>query len=271
MTKELTTQLTPFEAVKLLELERKITEGFLEMAKALTEIRDKKLYRQNYKNYDDYCQKRWGRSSRWAEQLINSASVVQQLPSKYEPMVRNERTARELGCVPEELRVGVLEHINNSHKPVNSSTVKAAAIVLSPPRTVPKEEVECDELGWPIPPDAMPVWRRRQEVQDMLTQLSRIKGILEKAKGENDALYMSELHWDTAWGAVNALYSQLSHAKPYAVCLWCSGRVNTIKCVECDGRGMLSEKFWTRCKHEDMPKLKALRMSAIAKLKEKSK
>ena len=75
-----TTELTTTEQQYLEVLEARIKNGlktFWMVGEALTEIRDKKLYRQNYKTFKEYCDKQWGFSSRRAEQFMASAQIMQ--------------------------------------------------------------------------------------------------------------------------------------------------------------------------------------------------
>jgi len=274
MPKEITLPLTAIEQCRLKECERTITDGernFLEVAKALVEIRDKRLYRKDAKTFDEYVKKRWFKSSNWAFKMIKAAVVVEALPDNLcNAVPKKERVVRELSKVPEELRAAVIEKVVQNGEPVTSTTLKKAAAVIVPAKAT-KEEVVTDEFGWPIPPDAIPTWNRRQEVQDLLTQISRIKSVLEKAREENDALYMSELQWQTAWAAAKDLHWQIAHAKPAAVCLFCGGWAKTIKCAQCDGRGLISDKYWAHSQHPEMKQLKAMRLKEITKLKEKTK
>jgi hypothetical protein len=128
------------EECRLLVLEEIIERGertFIEVGKALAEIRDTRLYRKTFKSFEDYCQERWIKGRHWGGRMINAALVVEQLPSKLVTTVTNEATARALSCVPAELRPGVIEHIQDAHKPVNSSTVKEASKAVQP--NVPHE------------------------------------------------------------------------------------------------------------------------------------
>ena len=54
---------TQVQLHRLSELEALIERGqqtFIEVGLALTEIRDSKLYRQDFATFDQYCEKRWG-------------------------------------------------------------------------------------------------------------------------------------------------------------------------------------------------------------------
>lgn len=119
-------------------LERTIRQGleiFYRVGDALAEIRDRKLYKDlGYSNFEDYCIERWNMKRRYADRLIKSASVVNNLiesksesnwtqnkPTAYQlddkpsekvisaghQIPSSEAVAREVGKVPQELQEAV--------------------------------------------------------------------------------------------------------------------------------------------------------------------
>jgi hypothetical protein len=47
-------------------------ESVMDVARALKEIRDNRLYLEQYATWEDYCQRRWGFTGRRARQLISA-------------------------------------------------------------------------------------------------------------------------------------------------------------------------------------------------------
>lgn len=75
MSRDLTTK----EANSLTECESTIERGlstFVEVGRALMEIRDAKLYRASHKTFEHYCDDRWKFTRQRAYQLIDQARVV---------------------------------------------------------------------------------------------------------------------------------------------------------------------------------------------------
>lgn len=70
-------------------------ETFLEVGKALSEIRDSQLYRAKFKNFEDYCRDRWQIARNYANKLIAAAEVVQNLGTTV-PIPASERQVRPL-------------------------------------------------------------------------------------------------------------------------------------------------------------------------------
>jgi hypothetical protein len=80
---------------RLDELEAVIERGvqtFIEVGKALTEIRDSRLYKQTYNSFETYCKERWGFSRARGYQLIDAAK----LSTTVDTPPANERQARAL-------------------------------------------------------------------------------------------------------------------------------------------------------------------------------
>jgi hypothetical protein len=127
--------------------------------------------------------------------------------------------------------------------PAKSKTEKQQPTI---PNGVPEEEetdekpnYPKDDLGRRIPDHLNELWNRRQEVQNMLTSLSRVRVTLEKAQEANDPLF-SEIPYSTALVHLDQAYNAVQVAKPYAVCAYCQGH----GCKACDQRGLLGKFRW---------------------------
>lgn len=130
-------------------------------------------------------------------------------------------------------------------------SLNAAKKKLPPPPMKPKTTPPpppskiLDETGWPIPTQLIPLFRRSQEVQDILTDLSAIKGKLRKAQESKDTLF-AEVNFSSALSQLDQAWTDIKTAKPYAVCPTCQGQLPD-HCALCKGRGMISEHRWNTC------------------------
>jgi hypothetical protein len=111
--------LSPTEAERLEFLERRIRAGlrtFLAVGHALTEIRDLRLYRGDFRTFDDYCRAKWSMGRRHAYQLIDAAEIVENVRNCAHdsddgiraadlPMPANEAQVRPLKRLPAELQM----------------------------------------------------------------------------------------------------------------------------------------------------------------------
>ena len=125
-------------------------------------------------------------------------------------------------------------------------TLNAARKQLPPPptrRTIPPPPSQVvDATGWPIPTQLIPLWNRGGEVQEMLTILSRVRGVLRSAQDNKDVLF-AEVNFSSALSELNQAWTNIKTAKPYAVCTGCQGQVPE-NCTLCRGRGFISEFRW---------------------------
>lgn len=95
-------ELTTVETAELESYEAVIENGigkFFEVGNALTQIREKKLYRREHETFEDYCQDKWGIGRNYASKLIGAAVVVENLGTIV-PKPKNEAQVRPLKKLP---------------------------------------------------------------------------------------------------------------------------------------------------------------------------
>ena len=113
------------------------------------------------------------------------------------------------------------------------------------PTLPPPPSQVLDATGWPIPTQLIPLWQRANEVQEMLTTLSRVKGALRSAQDNRDKLF-AEVNFSSALSQLDQAWTDIKTAKPFAVCPACQGQVPE-HCTLCCGRGLISEFRWNTC------------------------
>jgi uncharacterized ParB-like nuclease family protein len=112
-----------------------------------------------------------------------------------------------------------------------------------PPRDHgPPPVQEKDPNGKLIPSKLLPLWRRRQEIQDQVTQISKIRSELERGNEEKDLLY-AELSYQQAHAALSTAYTAIKATMPYCVCPSCQGE----GCRACGGRGLIGKFRYDTC------------------------
>jgi DNA modification methylase len=95
-------ELTAPERERLAELEAVVERGldtFVEVGRALLEIRDARLYRETHATFEAYLRQRWGMSRQRGYQLIDAARVSTVVDTAGLPAPPSERVARELAPV----------------------------------------------------------------------------------------------------------------------------------------------------------------------------
>ena len=104
-----------------------------------------------------------------------------------------------------------------------------------------------DATGWPIPTQLIPLWNRAGEVEEMLTLLGQVKGVLRAAQQNRDILILfAEVNIPSTLSRLDRVWYEIKMAKPFAVCPACQGQVAD-ECALCHGRGLVSEHRWDVC------------------------
>lgn len=233
--------LSTEEASRLSKLEKQIDAGkhtWVAVGNALEEIRDRRLYRKDHKTFEEYCQKRWGWSSRHGNRVIKSASAVKALTDKMGPIGPiSECGARALAEVPKECRHEVWQEASKNGEPVTAKSVDAAAAKVKA-----KDAIRVDEIGRRIPKDILVDWDRAVEVATRLRSLvSKVKVELENGLGK-DVIFSPMMSQDIA--TARQLHHAIGEMIPHAVCPYCQGRLRE-KCSPCKQRGWVNKHLWS--------------------------
>lgn len=260
------TTLTVQESTKYAHLKREIAgnvkigrAAWASIRKSIIEIHDQKLYRDEFKTYEEFCRNIVGLSSDRVNQLIENDVVVEALPRVFaEQLGKNERACRELKKAPESQRPSVVESIVSKGEPITTKTIKAEVAKLPPAAKNGEHKVEVDNEGWPLTPTAKIYWHRRQEVQDLLTKISRLKSEIEAIADRRDDLFFG-INFASADSDLSSLYSNIANAKPHAVCHQCGGHPERqpTKCPFCHGKGMVSKFRWDTFVPEEVKAIRA--------------
>ena len=245
-----TTKLSESERTRYFECKNIIRENLLicfDVGDALMEIRDSRLYRDEFDSFEEFCAKNYGVNRSKAYRLMEAALVKSELPEESSRHVTNESQAVAIAKVPKEKRGAVLDKAA-SNGTVTAKSIKAAA----------STPIELDKTGFKIPEKILPMWQRRSEVQQMLTAVSRIRTALKTAQEQDDLLWRPvgrDQTYRNVISALDSLYLSVGLAMPYAVCPVCHGRLMD-KCGTCQERGFVSEFFYKNCLDGDSKKVR---------------
>jgi len=110
---------------------------------------------------------------------------------------------------------------------------------VKPPPPPGKPAAPKDELGHPIPDHVQVLFDRVGEVQELLTALSNVRGVIRAAA--DDPLYFEVNAQSVATGIAQA-YDAIKATTPYCVCPWCHGQAPMqTGCNGCAGRGVIGK------------------------------
>lgn len=112
-----------------------------------------------------------------------------------------------------------------------------------------------DETGYPIPEGLTAVWERRDEVQTILTALSKIRARIQQAFEEDDRLYTAEINKASLDADLSRAYTAIKQALPAVVCPMCQGKL-TKDCTTCKERGFVSKFYYEIKVDADIKKIR---------------
>lgn len=147
-TGEIIEPLTAVERSTLTHAEAKIERGlssFIEVGEALAEVRDSRLYREEYGTFEAYCRERWGITDRRARQMIDATITVSSLPTGT-IVPTSEGQARELSGLDPETAADVMQRANDAtNGNVTAAAIRAARTPDPAPSEGEAEDREDDE------------------------------------------------------------------------------------------------------------------------------
>lgn len=254
--------LTPGEEFELQGCEDTIKAhigAFWEVLFAFTKIQEMRLWRRDYKSFKEYCEQRWGVTAARIRQLTRAYEIKSSLTPEFAALITNEWQARELAKVPTGQRNEVVSHAR-SNGSVSAPALATAAQQVTAPRRQERPLIY-DEIGTPITNEALPFWNRRQEVQDLLTAVSRIKVTLEKAHSTEDPLYGRVSN--SVIMELSSVRQHVLEAMPYTICTVCQGNpsMQPDGCSFCTNKGLITEHQW---KVQVLDEVKKLRLKQNA-------
>lgn len=235
------------------DLIRENIVAFFDVGDALKEIRDSRLYREEFDTFEVFCSDTYKMKGAHAYRLIKAAEIKAEVGDA----VQNESQARALAAVPKPKRAAVLDKAAKDG-PVTARSITEAA---EPPKPAKPETIELDRTGFKIPAKLLPLWERSKEVQAILTGISRIRTALRAAQEQDDPLWRpvasraNACTWSKLLSSLDDAYAKIGLAMPFAVCPVCQGHLPT-NCTVCQERGFVSEFYYKNCLDADSKKVR---------------
>jgi hypothetical protein len=109
-----TSLLSRSEKNRLAELETQINDAFYRAGQALKEIRDSRLYRDNYASFEDYCRDKWDIARNYGNKLIAASEVVKNLSTNGTHTPKSERQARPFTSLPPAQQIDAWQEVVNT-------------------------------------------------------------------------------------------------------------------------------------------------------------
>mgnify|MGYP003642692791 CR=1 FL=1 len=212
--------------IKELQINEEIIErgmrSFIDVGQALSEIRNRRLWKGEYDSFNVYLRVRWGMGDSYASKLITGSEVASRLKD-----VTNENQARELSRVPftdqEKVLHRAVEMAGNSNRTLTAGDIRLAAsepsVITARPDAEYGEVSECE------------LWELAENT------LKDFKQLVRRLSLHPEGCWLQG-HMETLEVRVKNIDSILHGSKPAAPCPECSGGL--IKnCEACRDRGWL--------------------------------
>ena len=212
-------KLTGQELVRLHVCEDKISRGIevtSEVILALKEIKEGKLYRQDYKSFNEYCSQKWGFGANYAGKLIGASDVAEIVP------IKNERQARAIKSREDQDKIEVWEAAKEKAGSEDKITAKILAAATREFRN------RTPDYNGPDP----------EPVNEMVNMLRAAKKRLDELCTEDAGGYIPVECVRDLQQIINVVYS----ATPVGYCPQCKGN----GCQWCAGLGWMSRQAQKR-------------------------
>lgn len=121
------TKLSEVQSARKAELEIVISRGiraFKEVGLALVEVRDSKLYKDEFDTFEDYVRTKWGMARSYAYHLIGAAKVAQNVQKFID--LPNECSARPLTKLAPKDQIKAAKVLSQNNTTITNSSVKQA-------------------------------------------------------------------------------------------------------------------------------------------------
>lgn len=115
---------------------------------------------------------------------------------------------------------------------------------IAPP---PTNGEAIDDMGIPVPKQALAYWDRKGEAKMVLGQISAARSQVKKLMPD-DPMW-SAVNLNGVLGELSSAYNRFSAAIPAYVCPYCEGK-KPDNCLCCKGKGVISKFVWNTVPEE---------------------
>ena len=281
------------------ELISTVQRGLDMTGAALQELRDEDHWKDTgHTTFAAFCKDTFTISKTKLYTILKGMEVVASLPKNLQPLITNDAQALALAKLPKNKRADAISKAEknggvtaenlclhggqNTPKTNVTNEVTKFRIRNSPvsdsqrvtnensktPLSKKDTKVLYDEIGIPIPDDAIPYWNRRQEVQDILTQITKLKSVVVGGREAQDCQWLKVTN--SIANTFDSLRSLISEAKPYAVCTTCQGvpSLQPEGCNFCKNTGLISRWQWDTQSRQEVKDIVMRRAADLKKERE---
>lgn len=248
MSNELSPFLSADEQRRFDQLRRVATDSIRDFCEAMREIRDSKLYRDEYDTFESFCQVELGKTRQRINQILNADLLRSELESdpSLETIVSktNEGVMREIAKAPPELRNEVAKKVaakaELDGKVPTAKQVKAVVAEVVAPIEKSEEEPSPAKPVTVQPSNShlhFPAADLAAPLLDLAKQFSAIKKRLTELGKQPGGELCRQIASDATWLMVDTLRGRMLNAVFVRACPHCDGK----GCARCGDRGWQSQ------------------------------
>ena len=232
--------LATSEHKRLVELEEEITDdlkSIFRIGMNLMEIRDNKLWRGNFKSFEDYCNERWQKGGNWARKMINAVEVKNVVP------VENEWQARQLTDLTDDYKVEVFNRAVDEVKDpelVTGNQLKR----IKKKFLAEKDFGETESPAGEKTEDDISYGQLVQDFESCISGVRRVSQIIESIAAQEEGMWidLDEFRID-----IKNIKSNIRMAMPFNTCPYCRGTGMDGQghiCQACRGLKWVPKSVW---------------------------
>lgn len=189
-----------------------------------------------------------------------SRRTDQDAPGHLENVTR-EQISRQLSVSPRSVaraKIVLTDPKRTAEVEAGTKTLTKAAAELSGKTNGAHPDVIKDATGYPVPNGALEFWERADEVEEILSAISKARSAVRNIGADKDRMYV-ETNINGVMADLNKAYTAMQTSVPHAVCPTCQGQAPKT-CTLCRGRGVISKFKFNTCVPEE---IKAIRAKSI--------
>ena len=222
---------------------------FVEVGLALAELRDNRLYRDDYPSFDEFVESEFGIKRARAYQLIKAAGVQERLSTTVDTSKNgetvlpvNERQARELAKLPEEKQAKAWEKAVKAADGEQPTAEQVSEVVekMQPPEEKEKKAAAYvpskDKFKTPIPKSLESAFKHEEAF--LSAQHEHLPAIAELVLTLGRCKLMDSKTVQQCRSSMDLISRNLRASHPFRVHVECEGK----GCRKCGERGFLFEK-----------------------------
>ena len=197
-------------------------EGLFASMASLKIIRDRKLWRGEHDSFEDSIDAIYGRSLRWAQNLLSSPKLPDENTTGGGEKAEKRRNPAQSG--PDDTKNAVSAKSNGVRK-TNSPLGPGVEASTTTPKS--------------LPPDPLPPQEFRDQFISFMQIVSNLKRDLRKlSKQTGGEQLLGEMN--ILERGLDSIRGTIKFARPFALCPYCEGR-DSDNCEACKGLGWLNE------------------------------